>query len=210
LSLVDLSYVSRQALLYVNTSSSCLTKQTLPKGKKVKPHIQAESLAVGVIATLAVVVLGILAANFWKSPLAHSMEQWGQFGDYMGGVLNPLVAFAALLLLARSIALQRTELAEARRVLGDQAQSAKLSAQLTGYSSMINSALAQIEIYQSNAEYILRQLQDATRDSTIFDLDGSGMSRDVARAKVQNISGHVHDLVQEQRYFQAEMRLLLT
>jgi hypothetical protein len=72
----------------------------------VKAHKQAESLTVGVIATLAIVVLGILAANFWKSPLAHSMEQWGQFGDYMGGVLNPLAAFAALLLLARSIALQ--------------------------------------------------------------------------------------------------------
>jgi len=179
------------------------------EGEEVKPRIPAESLAVVVIAVLAVVVLGIFFVNFWRLPLAQSVERWGQFGDYMGGVLNPLVALAALLLLARSIALQRAEMAEARRVLSDQAQSAKLSAQLAGYSSMINSALAQIEIQQSHAEYILRQLQD-TRAPTIFDLDGSGMSRDVARAQVQGISGHVHDLVQEQRYFQAELRLLLT
>lgn len=42
---------------------------------------------------------------------------WGQFGDYMGGVMNPLIAFGAFYWLATSVLLQKTELAETRKAL---------------------------------------------------------------------------------------------
>lgn len=40
---------------------------------------------------------------------ASSHEAWGQFGDYFGGVLNPLLSFVAYLGLLATIHLQRTE-----------------------------------------------------------------------------------------------------
>lgn len=45
---------------------------------------------------------------------------WGTFGDFVGGLLNPLVAFLALFWLTRSIQIQRTELRETRLALDEQ------------------------------------------------------------------------------------------
>jgi hypothetical protein len=45
---------------------------------------------------------------------------WGTFGDFVGGLLNPLVAFLALFWLTRSVQIQRTELRETRAALDEQ------------------------------------------------------------------------------------------
>lgn len=73
---------------------------------------------------LAVVVIGVYILQFKGRPLSINTEDWGQFGDYFGGVLNPIVAGLALFLLAISVNLQRTELAETRKALSSQAASA--------------------------------------------------------------------------------------
>jgi hypothetical protein len=44
----------------------------------------------------------------------YSHEKWAQFGDFFGGVLNPLYALLAFLALLYTINLQRTELRQAR------------------------------------------------------------------------------------------------
>lgn len=44
-------------------------------------------------------------------------ERWGQFGDFVGGIMNPLVAFAAFFWLTQSVKLQKQELADTRREL---------------------------------------------------------------------------------------------
>jgi len=44
-------------------------------------------------------------------------DKWGTFGDYFGGLMNPIVAFAAFFWLTQSVKLQKQELAETRREL---------------------------------------------------------------------------------------------
>ena len=39
--------------------------------------------------------------------LSNNTEVWGQFGDYVGGVVNPILTFFTIYLLIRSIGLQR-------------------------------------------------------------------------------------------------------
>jgi len=51
--------------------------------------------------------------------------KWGAFGDFVGGLLNPVVAFLALFWLTRSIAIQREELRDTKRALSDQAETAR-------------------------------------------------------------------------------------
>lgn len=53
--------------------------------------------------------------NF-RGPLG-SQEVFGQFGDFFGGVLNPLLSFAAILLIIWSIRLQIQELSDTRKEL---------------------------------------------------------------------------------------------
>jgi hypothetical protein len=59
---------------------------------------------------------------------SERQEHWGQFGDYVGGVLNPFVALFALIMLIVSVRLQsirnlketRNELKAARGVADEQ------------------------------------------------------------------------------------------
>ena len=62
-------------------------------------------------AALLVVVLtaGFYAYHFNYSlgyGISTETDKWGQFGDYFGGILNPLLSFAALLCLIQSLTLQ--------------------------------------------------------------------------------------------------------
>lgn len=59
----------------------------------------------------------------WKNGLPAAktdVSTWGTFGDFIGGVLNPLVAFCALYWLTQSIKIQKKELEEARHALNNQ------------------------------------------------------------------------------------------
>lgn len=49
--------------------------------------------------------------------LSNDKETWGQFGDYFGGLLNPVLSFFALVALLYTIIIQSTELKETRREL---------------------------------------------------------------------------------------------
>ncbi|MCO7252133.1 hypothetical protein [Pseudoalteromonas sp. Ps84H-4] len=53
-------------------------------------------------------------SRFGFSPQS-SIEQWGAFGDFMGGVLNPIFAFLSFLCLLIAIVLQNLELKETRK-----------------------------------------------------------------------------------------------
>jgi hypothetical protein len=67
------------------------------------------------------VVLGLYVAHFHAQPVSDDPADWGQFGDYFGGVLNPFVALltflAVLVTLAQNARLVRSahEQAEAAR-----------------------------------------------------------------------------------------------
>ncbi len=48
--------------------------------------------------------------NFRNSGLAPTASEWGQFGDYVGGLLNPIFGFSSLLALLYTIRIQSQEL----------------------------------------------------------------------------------------------------
>jgi hypothetical protein len=80
--------------------------------------------------TAFMVVLGPIAAVtiyfIWFSSinnqlLSKNSADWGVFGDFVGGVANPLVAFFALMWLIRSVTIQREELRATRKELKEAA-----------------------------------------------------------------------------------------
>jgi len=50
-------------------------------------------------------------------PATADPDKWGTFGDFFGGLMNPVVAFAAFYWLTQSVKLQKQELAETRHEL---------------------------------------------------------------------------------------------
>lgn len=57
----------------------------------------------------AAVVIGLYFYNF-RGDLAGESSRWGEFGDFVGGVLNPTFSLLALIALLSTIALQIREL----------------------------------------------------------------------------------------------------
>lgn len=60
-------------------------------------------------ASVAVVALGLYLFKF-RGPLSDDPTRWGAFGDFVGGVLNPVFGFLALIALLATFALQVREL----------------------------------------------------------------------------------------------------
>lgn len=67
---------------------------------------------VGVAIAGGVMFLVVIGLYFYSfaGPLSTSQELWGQFGDYLGGTLNPLFTFLTLLAILFTIVLQAREL----------------------------------------------------------------------------------------------------
>lgn len=78
--------------------------------------------------TLLVSVIGAYVWNFGVH-LSDSQDKWGQFGDFVGGTLNPVFAMLAFLALLWSIALQASEFNQATQHLSDQTRLAREEAE---------------------------------------------------------------------------------
>lgn len=61
-----------------------------------------------IILTISFVIIPIAAyiVNFHDTPVTKDPGDWGIFGDYIGGLINPTLSFISVLILARSIHMQ--------------------------------------------------------------------------------------------------------
>lgn len=85
-------------------------------------------------------------------PASKEAGSWAEFGDFFGGILNPLVAFAAFYWLTQSVKLQKIELAETRRELEASARAqegqfkaSQQSVRIAAITALVNSIELQIE-----------------------------------------------------------------
>lgn len=72
-------------------------------------------MALGFLAVLMAAYLFAFVRNGWST----NPETWGHLGDYIGGLLSPLVAGLALMALVVGVRLQKAEMAETRKELAD-------------------------------------------------------------------------------------------
>lgn len=158
---------------------SMLSKQLLPLFLNALNKLEHEALIkwiggifIGAVAAI-IVVLIVYFSTFGAFSFTDKQDVWGQFGDYVGGVLNPIFAFCTMLALALSIVLQsklnalsaaqleysrkeleltREQLArsakaqeESEKALSSQARSAERSATLTAINYLISYHNSELE-----------------------------------------------------------------
>lgn len=95
----------------------------MTKNIKAKKYVRTQPSPVASFLRWIVAIpsmLGIFALlayliNFHTQKISESVEQWGQSGDYFGGILNPIFAFASLLVVCRTLWLQFTNSSENAR-----------------------------------------------------------------------------------------------
>jgi hypothetical protein len=100
-----------------------------------------------------------------KQPLSQGSDNWGQFGDFVGGILNPVMAYAAFFWLTKSVRLQKQELAETKTALQDSANAQEeqvkqsiLSSRLTALSALSSSIMAEVAVQREELQFLAGQM----------------------------------------------------
>lgn len=79
----------------------------------------------GTAGMLAIVLIAAYIWNFNQLPVNENPAAWGTFGDYVGGLLNPLISLFTLVVAVSVWNLQKTELLETRKVVREQGKTAE-------------------------------------------------------------------------------------
>lgn len=95
----------------------------------MKKWLKAKSLVIliGIVMIVVMVVVGVYFFNFGGGKLSGDTGTWGEFGDYVGGTLNPMLAFFSFLVLCYTINLQSKQLAQNQLALKQNARALKLN-----------------------------------------------------------------------------------
>lgn len=80
------------------------------------PESHIQRWAIWVAAVLLLIALTAYLANF-KGGLSDQTSVWGEFGDYLGGLVNPIVGFLTICLLTVSLRQNQLALQQARAEL---------------------------------------------------------------------------------------------
>ncbi len=122
-------------------------------------HIRTWNLLVALLILIPVCIYVAWFGGFNSGSISKDAEAWGQFGDYMGGMLNPLVAFAAFYWLTQTVKLQKEELIETQKALADSAKSqakqatyAQVSVRIAALTALIDAIRLKINTLEEQAE----------------------------------------------------------
>lgn len=178
--------------------------------KAAAGRVTFELVVLAFVALMSIATVAVYIANFVGQPVASDGGAWGEFGDYIGGLLNPTVAFAALLLLYRSITLQKKELADTRDVLAQQSESARLQAELSGYTAAISACQDQVQILQGQRQFYLQQLMNhMAHGSAIFGVDGAGLNFDGTLAAMGKLQAEIAEEMRSKAFYERRLRKTL-
>lgn len=114
----------------------------------------ALNLLLGTFLLAIVVVLIVYIVNFKDADISSNPADWGVLGDYIGGLLNPLISALTLFFVARTYINQREEIKRAQES-ANKADSLRQQA-TDAQVSLAESYLRQIEI--SNKSSVINML----------------------------------------------------
>ncbi|MEN9886242.1 MAG: hypothetical protein RL758_820 [Pseudomonadota bacterium] len=87
---------------------------------------------------VAAIAIGAYAITFHKLPHNEAPAAWGQFGDFLGGLLNPIVSICTLVVAIAVWKLQRVEMEQTRNALTEQAKTAEQQRQEQRFFDLLN------------------------------------------------------------------------
>lgn len=99
------------------------------------PYILLAAISMVAVAALYVIKFYIVL----KLGFADDSAVWGQFGDYMGGSLNPILSFISVILLIKSLTLQNQANLDLREELKENKKTEKLRSFSVLFFNMISS-----------------------------------------------------------------------
>ena len=83
-----------------------------------------------IVSVIAITLIASYAFSFSKHGWSNNPDSWGQFGDFLGGLLNPLISLFTLTVAVKVWQLQKTELSATRSSLDQSLEISKTQSQV--------------------------------------------------------------------------------
>ncbi|MEC4749776.1 hypothetical protein [Methylomicrobium sp. Wu6] len=108
--------------------------------------------------------------EWWKvfQNLSNNTGAWGTFGDYVGGILNPVIAAFAFYLIAKTYELQKRELKTTTSLLKVSTDAQKDQIKLAALTALLNSNFTRISLLEAEK---LRLLESKSRNPRVINID---------------------------------------
>ncbi|MDD2660695.1 MAG: hypothetical protein PHY54_13630 [Methylococcales bacterium] len=119
-----------------------------------------------VIKVIGLIVLGVIGfyiVNFHDG-LSEKNEVWGTFGDYFGGILNPVIAAFAFYLIAKTYELQKRELEATRSLLEVSTDAQKNQIKLAALTALLNSNFTRIGWLKTEKAELMKVIMPEFKD----------------------------------------------
>lgn len=153
------------------------------------------------IFLIVLVVVGFYFVNFHNG-LSEKNEVWGTFGDYLGGILNPIIAAFAFYLIAKTYELQKRELEATRSLLEVSTNAQKEQLKLAALTAIINSNLTRIGFLKSEKISLEQGTLKDSNDSIVKPYSTEYFSQaDKIENEIRRLINNNYSLVEEIRKF---------
>jgi uncharacterized membrane protein len=110
--------------LWVEVGYLCSARYGASDGRRMK--IQKILIITFLLVALLIALVAVFYVKAFTTQVSGSQEVWGQFGDYFGGVLNPILSFFAFSALLYTVFLQVKSAAESDKKHEEQVFDARL------------------------------------------------------------------------------------
>jgi len=147
----------------------------LKRAKRLNRYIRHKRFGIiGGVSTLLAIPVFAYVFNFKSTPISGSADHWGQLGDFFGGLLNPVLAFASFMALLYTINIQSKQLDISTKELGATRKELTASREAQESSSQ---ALA----LQTFEQTFFNQIEYITKLQAKFEVDKLSMTADFMR-----------------------------
>ncbi len=149
-------------------------KENIIPSKKVKKKIPWILISFGLVALIIIIaVIGYYKIIFSNYTIDANTEHFGQFGDYVGGTLNPILAFLSFIALLYTIKIQTDELKLSREELeqtSEELRESRIAQQEQSESLKLQNKATELQIFE-NTFFQLINLYSNTRDNFILKIE---------------------------------------
>lgn len=141
-------------------------------------------------------------------PVSIDSGDWGTLGDFIGGILNPIIAFSAFYWLTKSVRIQKEELGETRAILNGTLAAQSAQIRISAYTALISSTTSEIDVLHTRLTYLCEQFKK-TEVTGILDLEGEWLGIEAARDRIATINTEISAQLQRKLALEACIRNLL-
>ncbi|EPC9414991.1 hypothetical protein ACR3SC_004225 [Klebsiella variicola] len=137
-------------------------------------------ISVIILATGVTLVVGSYISNFRASSISSNPSDWGVLGDYVGGILNPLISLITLFYLLKTYLSQKEELYQSEIT-------AQKTVNIQLLNTLISASYERVALYRGEIEGVTRAMNGPRGGQKFAAIDGNVYRSDEEQIKYRKM-----------------------